>query len=179
MDKEEKVAPTVAPETTKPPATIRQRKRLLIIFFVVLAALALTAAGGRGAYEQYKRKASQQLAASCPDEVLREASPYLSRHVHDNVEKLKPIAVKIEQIPGYDRNPNCVYVVLTRYMNDGDSSKARSHLDKLEKVYDTKSGFSYLLGPTKTMEELRKYVDFLQHRDEQFRKNNRRTFEKR
>lgn len=183
MDKEEKVAPTVAPETTKPPVTIRQRKRLLIIFFVVIAALALAAAGGRGAYEQYKRKqaenASRQKAASCPDEFLSQAGPYLSSRDHANREKLRPIALKIEQTQGYDKNPNCLYVVLTYYMQYGDAEKSRTHLDKLEKVYDTEAGFSQLLGPTKTIEELRKFNDFLQRRAEQIKNNSKSTTEKR
>jgi hypothetical protein len=96
----------------------------------------------------------------CSYAVLEKAKPALDVN---KVAELEPQAKAIEQIDGYDTDVNCLYVVLTYYINTSDGIKARELYNKLVAVYDPAEGYETVIRDvTKTQEELKGEVEFVE-----------------
>ena len=148
------------------------RKKILaaVAAVILLAGLALL---GLASFRSTQTPDQQAAATGCQDTsengVLAEASKLLDARKSG---ELKPVVAKIQAIKDYDKDPNCMNVVVTYYINISDLNNARTNLEKLEKVYDMSQGFSTVLGPNvKKIEVLREDVAFLARQEELFRKN--------
>jgi hypothetical protein len=96
----------------------------------------------------------------CSYAVLEKAKPALEV---TKVAELEPEAQAIERIAGYDQDANCLYVVLTYYINISDGPKARELYDKLAAVYNPNEGYETVIRDvTKSPEELRPTVEFVE-----------------
>lgn len=105
----------------------------------------------------------------CNDELLTEAAGVLEASKYM---ELRTVVDKIQALPSYEEDPNCLNVVVTYYINTSDYTQAKSYMDKLEAAYRASRGFSPLLGDqAKTIETLRADVEFLEKLEEQFRQN--------
>lgn len=113
-----------------------KKVRLVLITLIVLLGLGLLAAG----IVSY-RSASRRPV--CSDATLREAVPVLGK---TQTPELKPVVDKIKSMKGYDRDPNCLYVVVTYHINNYDEDSAKRDMRQLKKVYDSKKGFSSQFG---------------------------------
>ena len=66
--------------------------------------------------------------------------------------QLLSIVNNIKKLPGYQRDPNCLYVIATYYINASTThinnlTKAKFYLTKLNQYYNPKIQLSPLLGP--------------------------------
>jgi hypothetical protein len=120
-----------------------------------LAIFVLIVAGSVAGYQQYANR------PVCSDELLQQAAAFYNP---SQTLKLKTIVNKVTSLKRYERDPNCLNIVVTYYINVGDSTNAHTYLDKLQKVYNPKKGFSqYLDGKVRTIDTLRQNVDYLDH----------------
>jgi hypothetical protein len=101
----------------------------------------------------------------CSYAVLEKAKPALDV---TKVAELEPQAQAIEQIAGYDQDVNCLYVVLTYYINTSDAPKARELYNKLAAAYNPNEGYETVIRDvTKTPEELGPTITFLENQAKQ------------
>lgn len=61
-------------------------------------------------------------------------------------DKLNSIAAKVQSLPGYDRDPNCLYIMFKQAEFTSNFSKAQSYLDKIKTHYNIKTGLSKYFG---------------------------------
>ncbi len=66
--------------------------------------------------------------------------------------QLYDIVQNIEKLPGYQRDPNCLYVITSYYVNASNTNisnlaKAKFYLAKLNQYYNPKVLLSPMLGP--------------------------------
>ena len=153
----------------KPNLKLPKRLRNIIILSVGLAAL-VTA--GVGLYN-YQNKRLAKLKSACTSSasgILLEASSFLAP---EKSTELKPIVEKIRALPNYDKDPNCLNVVVIYYINTTDPKNAREMFDKLTKVYNPKRGFADVLKVPagKDIDQLRTGVEFVEKLDQEFRNN--------
>ncbi|HTE22434.1 MAG TPA: hypothetical protein VK674_05340 [Candidatus Limnocylindria bacterium] len=128
----------------------------------VIALVVIVALGSFAAYMGRDKKAPVVApeGPKCTYRMLEKARLSLDA---SKVAKLEPAVGEIEQIPGYDQDPNCLFVVLTYYINISDAAKARELLNKLEKVYTPSEGYeTVIVEQAKTPKELRPMVKFLE-----------------
>ena len=88
--------------------------------------------------------------------------------------KLKDIVYNIENIKDFDKNPDCLNIVTTYYINISDYASSQKYLDKLNTVYDPSKGFSSVIersGNAKTIESIRSDVTFLKQQTDNTKKN--------
>lgn len=102
----------------------------------------------------------------CSSSLNRQAATVLAP---ERLEQLDPIVDKIVKIPGYEKDANCLYIVLAFYINSSNASNSQRYLSKLERVYNPKVGYDPALeaAQAKTPAELQPTVDFLQQQTQQ------------
>jgi hypothetical protein len=145
------------------------------VVFVIL----LIGSLGWWGYAQLRMRSSHRQTTTCTDntsgDVLPQAVAILQLPTKKSKTKnkqLKPIAAKIQTLPGYDKDPNCLYVVTEYYIGLGDSQNARTYFDKLSSVYDTKNGYDpSIKGLAATPETLKLRVEWLEKQSEIFKNN--------
>lgn len=110
--------------------------------------------------------ASEPAAKGCSRELVREARSAL---MPSEVDRLQPVAQQMEASDGYDNDPNCVYVVLTYYINVSDGEKATQLYNRLVQVYNPDEGYDESIASrAQSPEEVRSTVEFLQSTAEDF-----------
>ena len=133
---------------------IHNRKPLFVaggvILFIILA---------NSLYSFYQNHKSPPLAhnqcqTGAGGLILQEAAKIINSNQKT---QLQPTVSKIQAIKNYDKDPNCLYVIVVYYVSVGDSLNSKKYLDKLLKVYDPKTGFSSKLG--KDIEPIKKLQD--------------------
>src|SRR5690349_12320570 len=108
------------------------------------------------AYSRWAGPHTEQAKSGCNSDILAEASNLLAT---TRTSDLKPVAENIQKIEGYEKDPNCLNVVITYYINTSDYASAQAALDKLEGIYDKSKGFSPELGAyAKDMNTIRSNV---------------------
>ncbi len=133
--------PDKLPNLEKVPSAKRfGKRRLLAVGLVLIFVLVSILSAVYFVAKPFDKKPS----AICSEATLREASSALSPA---SLGQLKPIAEKVMSTKNYDKDPNCMYIVLTYHTNNDQPAIARSDLEKLRKMYDPTQGFSSYLGP--------------------------------
>jgi hypothetical protein len=95
----------------------------------------------------------------CSSQLLGRAAVVLDP---TKVGELEPITDEIRQAPKYDQDPNCLYVLVTYYINTSDGTLAKEANNKLEKVYNPEKGYDEAIArDAKSPQALRPSVDFL------------------
>jgi preprotein translocase subunit SecY len=61
--------------------------------------------------------------------------------------QLLRITQKIEKLPNYQDDQNCLYVVITYYANAGNALQANKYMQDFNQVYNPKKPLSTKLGP--------------------------------
>lgn len=61
--------------------------------------------------------------------------------------QLLQIVKKIKTLPGYQYDPNCLYVLTTFYVNTGLAKEAEQYMNDFNQVYNRKDYISSKLGP--------------------------------
>lgn len=77
----------------------------------------------------------------------------------ENKLELKPYVEKIQGIPGYENDPNCLYPIVVYQIFRGDSKQSKNALELLKIAYVPSKGYSPLYGTdTRTPDQLDKVV---------------------
>lgn len=102
----------------------------------------------------------KKVAAAVCNDILSQAAPKLDV---TKSRELKELVNQIESRKAYDRDPNCLNIVITYYIDISDYENARKGLDALELVYNPAVKFSNGLGrDARNIETLRSRVDTLE-----------------
>lgn len=154
-----------------------RRKKVLIAALLILLLALIGGAGWARLGSRQQPAANIEATEPCKDTsesgVLREASAFLDAR---KSAQLQPIAAKIQAIKDYDKDPNCLNIIATYYVNISDVYNASTYMGKLEAVYDPGQGFSKVLGfDAKSMETLREDLAFLLRQEELMKKNIKRS----
>ena len=145
----------------------RPRLYLLITGLLLFAAL-----GTAGVVYKVRRSdtGTQQRVVVCSDDLLKRASKLLKP---TKAKDLAPLVSEISGLGGFERDPNCLYVVTTYYVNISDSEAARTHLDNLEKVFRDEDMSPVIYNANNlTFEELKETVRIIDEVSEQNRQQN-------
>ena len=138
-------------------------KRTLVMMVAVSVVVALVVVGVIIQSKTNNNKANNVNVTVCNDELLNNVSGVLTA---ENVELLMPLAQDIQKMTNYEKDPNCLNVVITYFIHISDFNNARAHLDKLEVVYKEDQGFSSKLGNNaKSLATLRLNVNFLEEQN--------------
>lgn len=131
---------------------------VLALLFVVVAGVAF-----------YIKSTQNKDTAVCSDQLLQEAGLVLDKSDH---EQLRPFVEDIEELENFDQDPNCLYILVTYYVNINDPASARSHFEQLQAIYDPEVGFSeFFGGDVKTLNELRVEVEQVEQMAEDINNN--------
>ncbi len=107
------------------------------------------------------RKASSTV---CNQSMITKAAPLIDDNQGPALTKL---AGEIMEMPGFDKDANCLYIVTYSYINATDPGNSRKYYDKLVEVYNPQAGFSSSFGSTTTtLEGFKTQVEFLESQNE-------------
>lgn len=137
-------------------AAQRKKKRLTVM--VLLSSIAIVLAIG-WAWRHHQQTVAGPEGGACSTSILKQAAANLDPSKQS---QLQIIASHVRSIHNYQRDPNCLYIVLTSSINSGDAIAARTDLDQLQKVYNARAGFSTSLGFTKDLSLLQSNVAFME-----------------
>lgn len=141
---------------------------------VIIAAVALVAVGGLAWLTySYVQKQNNKYSTACTDKsangVLNKTVPYFQPNQYQELGKLVD---QITTYPNFDKDPNCLAILMTYYINISDNVKAREYYDKLVVVYQPKKGYDKSIKAyAKTPEYYLSMVQFLEKQAEQSKKN--------
>jgi hypothetical protein len=151
----------------KPP-TPKTHKRLLLALGLAVCGVAIIT----GVIAAVRRAASTVqepvAVATVIQPLLKDAQPNLQT---TNTAALQVTVAKLQAVTGYQTDQNALYVMVEYYILVGDASQARGALTKLYAVYNSKTGFSPILGKTKTMLQLESDVTFIETQAKNFTSN--------
>lgn len=152
----------------------KHKDKRKVVFVGLTALVVIGIIVGLVAYKQRKQDMRPPGVAVCSETILREASQALDP---TQATKLQPIVVKIEALQDFDKDQNCLYIVLTYYINSDNPQLARATFNKLNGIYDPTLGFSPKLGlHTKDLAALEADVTFREITAKE-RQSNMTTFE--
>lgn len=126
---------------------------------------------------QKKQSAKGQVLHICSDSILQQAVAVMGP---GQQKQFLSIVNNIKQIPKFDQDPNCLYVLLNYYVVISDAKDSRTYLDKFKAVYVSKASMSPILIasknslPFQTVGDIDTIVQFLEKAD---RENTKPKFE--
>jgi len=91
--------------------------------------------------------------------ILTEAAKYLDQ---SKQQQLQPVVAKIRAKRNFDKDPNCMYVVVSYDIFSSSIVSARADLNKLKKIHGANQGFDSALGKTESIATLESYVKVLE-----------------
>lgn len=141
------------------------KRRLLVIGAIILVFAIASAV----TYLYQQQAVSAICDGSETNATYKSASNYLNPTATQN---LGTIVKTIEASRGYEKDPNCMYIALTYYLNISDAEKARQRYDKFAAVYDQKEGLVKVLSSRNvSAERLKSDVELLETTETQAQKN--------
>jgi hypothetical protein len=154
---------------------VSHKKRLLLIGGIIIAIVVIGTLSWwllqKANTANDKGGSSDKVAVShvCTSEIIKEASASLA--ATDQV-ALSPVVTKISSLKDFDRDPNCLYVVLQYDLVSGNTTASSDVMSKLDRVYDPVVGFSNAFTVTTIpVNDLRKNVAFLVQNAKQDKEN--------
>ena len=152
---------TVGNKTKKVTSWSRKASPLKIILVLIfLCAILISSAS----YVVYFKSRNNQKNEKITNQCSSEQQKPLLKDVYEalktpDITKLKPYVDKIQLIPGYQNDSNCMYPIVIYQINRGDPAAAKDALELLKKVYDKNTGYDSLYGPiTKSPEQFDEVV---------------------
>jgi len=151
-------------EQKKPVRIHLSKKKKLIIGGTILA-IALLIGGllwwwSLGDEETVQQANPVASNTSCNQTIITKAAPLIRNQ--QGVE-LSQLTHEIMKIPGFDRDVNCLYIVIYSYINLSNGAEARKYYNKLAPIYNPNEGFSQYFGPqVSSPEGLKKQIEFIE-----------------
>ena len=78
--------------------------------------------------------------------------------IASNVAGQQQAVEKIQKLPNYQKDPNCLYVVVNYYISKGDTQNSSQYFAKLQSVYNPKQGFSKIFVIPKSIATLQSNI---------------------
>lgn len=116
------------------------KQALYLGALIIIAALLAGGWAWHKQHQQSKKAAAEQEKAQLVNQASSKLAP-------QNSGSLQSIAEQLEKQPGYEKDPNALYVLTTYYLNIGDTARAQDYMTKLKAVYDPSKGFDASLKP--------------------------------
>lgn len=153
----QKVEATVSVQPpTKKFLHLRKPKRWLLGVLIAIVVAAVIFGTIEYFYNRSKNTvANNQCSTKAEQPLLQQAGSEL---YSVKVSKLGQTINKIQKIPNYQNDQNCLYPIVVYYINTGDSQNANKYLQELKKVYDSKKGFSTYFAPVKSISDLQNII---------------------
>ena len=142
-------------------ATPRKRSLVLTVIFLctILIFSATFAFYFKSKNNQKNEKITNQCSSDQQKPLLKDVYEALKT---PDITKLKPYVDKIQLIPGYQNDSNCIYPIVIYQINRGDPDAAKDALELLKKVYDKNIGYDPLYGPiTQSPEQFDEVVTYM------------------
>jgi hypothetical protein len=158
-------------------ATVRNKKKLLqqaLIALVAVLVIVLCFIWYKHVHDRRVVVASEQACITGSNETtLKQAYKAIAA---PNVVTQKQLITKLQMIPNYQKDPDCLYPIVMYYINVDDPQAASTNLNLLANVYNPKKGYGYFPGyPIESIATLKQDVATLQLNVKQS-KNNVETF---
>ena len=151
-------------------SNFRNYHKIIKRSIIILTSLLIAAILSYLIYRLVNNKKAVVSAVPCTSntELLNQAAKAFSSN---NLKSQQQLTSKIKSLPNYMKDPNCLYVVTHYYINDGDTQNANTYLNKLEKVYSTKQGFSSALLGSYSLSQLKSFVQSMNQEAKQTQQN--------
>ena len=139
------------------------RKRSLVLTVIFLCTILIFSATF-AVYFKSKNNQKNEKITKITNQCSSDQQKPLLKDVYEalktpDITKLKPYVDKIQLIPGYQNDSNCMYPIVIYQINRGDPDAAKDALELLKKVYDKNTGYDSLYGPiTKSPEQFDEVV---------------------
>ncbi len=181
MSKGEKSSTTSAISKTKDVVSEKRnmssRRKLVIGIF---SACLIILIAGLLAVFSYKKKdyTSTDMVFACKSD-QKLINDFREALRSDSIKSLQEMADKVKTKPGYDKDPNCLYIILESDIKNGIYNNAKGDYDNLIRLNQERPGV--LLedinnGVGVNFEVLASKMEFLKKLDEQVQKNNINQF---
>ncbi len=157
----------------RPQLKVWFKKYWKVLVAVLAVALVVTAIWIT--YQNTRKPASKvTTSTACTDKsadgILGKAAPALAQ---SQAAKLQPVVEKIKTLKDYNRDPNCLAVITTYYVNISDAKNARTNYDLLIKVYQPNKGYDPVIANgVSSPAAYKANIDFLDKQIEQTKKPN-------
>ncbi|MDB5163975.1 MAG: hypothetical protein JWS12_593 [Candidatus Saccharibacteria bacterium] len=165
---DEKPGVAVAPHSSAwdPERLIQSKPHIVVVILVVIGVI-----GGLIWY--WQQTAAHKVSMACTNAknlpILQEAASELNP---EGVDQLRTNVDKIQKLPHYKQDPNCLYTLISYYIITGDANTGRTYLGDLRKVYKPKVGFNAVYGSNPyTPDELAQQLSFVDTQNNQVNKN--------
>ena len=127
------------------------RKRSLVLTVIFLCTILIFSAAF-AVYFKSKNNQKNEKITKITNQCSSDQQKPLLKDVYEalktpDITKLKPYVDKIQLIPGYQNDSNCMYPIVIYQINRGDPDAAKDALELLKKVYDKNIGYDPLYGP--------------------------------
>lgn len=134
---------------------------IIAIFVVLLGLIGLLIQKNRQSKQEDTGnvKAQNVCATDSQKETLRVAVTNLSPAKYN---ELKNSVDKIMNTPDFEKDPNCLYPVVTYYTNIGDLASAKRYLTTLESVHGSSYKFDETFPSNVTLETIKQQVTQLE-----------------
>lgn len=149
-------------------------KKILVIGLACLGGLVfivLTVALTRSVLNN--KDDSVQRMAVCTTKASNNIAVEASRFLPPSQYKqLKVVNDKIQKLPNYEKDPNCLFPIVQYYVYTNDEKNAKLYYNKLVLVYDSKTGFDkYYTAYAKNLDDVKKSIDNVVAYNQQAQKN--------
>jgi hypothetical protein len=158
---------TVGPKTKKVTSWSRKASPLKIILVLIFLCIILISSAAFAVYFKSKNNQKNEKITKITNQCSSEQQKPLLNDVYEalktpDITKLKPYVDKIQLIPGYQNDSNCLYPIVIYQINRGDPAAAKNALELLKKAYDKNIGYDPLYGPsTKSPEQFDAVVTYM------------------
>jgi len=151
------------------PNFLRKKKWTAGLAIVILALII-----GYAALKDHQKKANTVATAnicvaSPNNKILEDAAKNFN--VKDRYQLQKDV-VKIQNLPNYQQDPNCLYVLTRFYINNGDAANAQKYVDELAQIYNAKVKLDRTLGyQTLSITTLKSIISYMKKNTTQTQNN--------
>ncbi len=129
---------------------IYRKIKVILIFFILLVIVFVL---GTVIYNHQNMSSSSNVCTTNNNQdILKADSKYI---ISDNIAKQQVLVKKVEKLPNYQKDPNCLYVIVNYYINISNIKMATIYYEKLKKIYNPKISFSPYLNPSKSLTDLK------------------------